>query len=124
MKQKVITIGYTLILITTVFVIFYFFFNHMKSQIYFDTWYNQIKQKKVAALILGLMGIGFIYQAFFSSNKEIQFNKVFWHDTRITHGLLYLISIYYLFENNIDMNSVVLSLDIVFSLIYRFYFKK
>ena len=85
---------------------------------------NQIKQKKVAALILSLMGLGFIYQAFFSSNKEIQFNKVFWHDTRITHGLLYLVSIYYLFDNNIDMNSVVLSLDIVFSLIYRFYFKK
>ena len=82
------------------------------------------KQKNLAYLILGLMGLGFIYQYFYSSNKEIQFNKVFWHETRIIHGLLYLISVYYLFDNNLEMNSIVLSLDIVFSLIYRFYFKK
>ena len=85
---------------------------------------NQIKQKKVAALILGLMGLGFIYQAFFSSNKEIQFNKVFWHETRVLHGLLYLSSVYYLFMNNLNMNSLVLSLDVIFSVLYRFYFKK
>ncbi len=81
------------------------------------------KQKKVAALILGLMGLGFLYQSFYGSNNEIQLNKVFWHDTRITHGLLYLISVYYLFDNNLELNSAVISLDILFSLIYRFYFK-
>ena len=81
------------------------------------------KHKNLAYLILGLM-VWDLYISFFSSNKDTQFNKVFWHDTRITHGILYLISVYYLFENNIEMNSVVLSLDIVFSLIYRFYFKK
>ena len=85
---------------------------------------DKIKQRKIAALILSIMGLGFIYQAFFGSNKDTQFNKVFWHDTRITHGLLYLIAVYYLFDNNIEMNSVILSLDIVFSLIYRFYFEK
>ena len=92
--------------------------------IFFIRYLDKNKLRKVGGLILSLMGLGFIYQALFSSNKEIQFNKVFWHETRIIHGLLYLTSVYYLFDNNLEMNSIVLSLDIVFSLIYRFYFKK
>jgi hypothetical protein len=82
------------------------------------------KLEKLAILTLSLMGLGFIYQYLFSSNNEIQFNKVFWHDTRITHGILYLISVYYLFKNNIEMTSLVLALDVIFSVLYRFYFKK
>ena len=85
---------------------------------------DQNKYKKLAILILSLMGLGFIYQALFSDNKEIQFNKVFWHETRVLHGLLYLLSVYYLFMNNLNMNSLVLSLDVIFSVLYRFYFKK
>ena len=92
--------------------------------IFFIRYLDKNKLRKVGGLILSLMGLGFIYQALFSSNKEIQFNKVFWHETRIIHGILYLTSVYYLFDNNLEMNSIVLSLDIVFSLIYRFYFKK
>ena len=80
--------------------------------------------KKLGMLILSIMGLGFIYQALFSDNKEIQFNKVFWHDTRILHGLLYLLSVYYLHLNKLDMNSLILVLDIIFSIMYRFYFKK
>ena len=82
------------------------------------------KLKKLGMLILSIMGLGFIYQALFSNNKEIQFNKVFWHETRVLHGLLYLSSVYYLFMNNLNMNSLVLSLDVIFSVLYRFYFKK
>ena len=82
------------------------------------------KLKKLGILILSIMGLGFIYQAAFSDNKEIQFNKVFWHETRVLHGLLYLSSVYYLFMNNLNMNSLVLSLDVIFSVLYRFYFKK
>jgi hypothetical protein len=80
--------------------------------------------KKLGMLILSIMGLGFIYQALFSNNKEIQFNKVFWHDTRILHGVLYLLSVYYLHLNKLDMNSLVLALDIIFSVLYRFYFRK
>lgn len=83
-----------------------------------------IKQKKIAVIILTLIGLGFIYQALTGSNNEIQINKVFWHETRITHGLLYLLSVYYLLTNNIDMSSVILGLDVLFSIIYRFYFQK
>lgn len=82
------------------------------------------KLEKLAILTLSLIGLGFIYQYLFSSNNEIQFNKVFWHDTRITHGILYLIAVYYLFKNNIEMTSLVLALDVIFSVLYRFYFKK
>ena len=85
--------------------------------------YN-IKQKKIATLLLTIIGLGFIYQSIFGSNNEIQLNKVFWHETRITHGLLYIISVYYLLNNNLDMNSIVLGLDVILSLIYRFYLKK
>ena len=81
------------------------------------------KLKKLGILILSIMGLGFIYQAFFSNNQEIQFNKVFWHDTRILHGLLYLLSVYYLHLNKLDISSLVLTLDIIFSVLYRFYFK-
>ena len=80
--------------------------------------------KKLGMLILSIMGLGFIYQALFSDNKEIQFNRVFWHDTRILHGLLYLLAVYYLHLNKLDMNSLILLLDIIFSIMYRFYFKK
>lgn len=83
----------------------------------------KINQKKVAGLLLALIGFGFIYQAFNGSNNEIQINKVFWHETRITHGILYLVALYYLFDNNIDMNSIVLGLDVIFSVVYRFYFQ-
>jgi putative Mn2+ efflux pump MntP len=93
------------------------------SLIFFVRYLYKIEKKKIAALILSLIGIGFIYQAFYGSNNEIQLNKVFWHDTRITHGILYILSVYYLFENNLDMNSIILGLDIVFSVIYRFYFQ-
>ena len=37
-----------------------------------------------------LMGLGFIYKYFKSSNNEIQITKVFWHDSRIYHGLLFV----------------------------------
>ena len=80
--------------------------------------------KKLGMLILSIMGLGFIYQALFSDNKEIQFNKVFWHDTRILHGVLYLLSVYYLHLNKLNINSLVLALDVIFSVLYRFYFKK
>ena len=30
-------------------------------------------------------------------NDEIQINKVFWHNTRLLHGVLYLLAAYYYF---------------------------
>jgi len=65
------------------------------------------------------MGLGFIYQGYFSSNDEVQISKVFWHDSRYVHGVIYLLAAYYLFKNNINMNTILLLLDLCFSFLYR-----
>lgn len=70
--------------------------------------------------ILTIMGSGFLYKYFTGSNNEKQITKVFWHESRLLHGILYLIAAYYFFIENIVMMTVVLSIDIVSSLFYRF----
>jgi hypothetical protein len=65
------------------------------------------------------MGIGFIYKAIYSSNNEVQINKVFWHETRYLHGILYLLSSVYIHKNNLNMGSLILLIDLVFSVLYR-----
>ena len=74
--------------------------------------------------LLLLIGLGFFYKGFTGSNVEIQINKVFWHETRYVHGALYLLSSYYLWNKNLNMNSLVLFLDLVFSFMYRFILNK
>ena len=74
--------------------------------------------------VLLLMGIGFIYKGFTGSNNEIQADKVFWHETRYVHGMFYLLASFYLSKNNINMTSLVLFSDIIFSFLYRFIFQK
>ena len=70
--------------------------------------------------ILFIIGSGFIFKGITGSNMEKQVSKVFWHETRYLHGLLYLLSAYFVFIKNIRIASLVLLLDIVFSLAYRF----
>ena len=67
------------------------------------------------------MGSGFIYKYLTGSNNEQQIAKVFWHNSRLVHGVLYLLSSYYLFIGDIKKNSLILSLDII-SFLYRFVF--
>jgi hypothetical protein len=75
--------------------------------------------KKYISLILFLMGFGFIYKAIYSSNNEIQIDTVFWHETRYLHGVLYLLSSVYIYKNNLNMGSLILLIDLVFSVFYR-----
>ena len=77
--------------------------------------------KNILASILLIFGLGFTYNGIFGSNNEIQLSKVFWHETRFVHGALYILAGYYLYHNNIKMNSLVLSSDIIFSVMYRIY---
>lgn len=79
------------------------------------------KFKDLLPIILLIMGSGFIYNGITGSNNEIQVAKVFWHETRYVHGTLYLLAAYYLYNNNLDMNSLVLFTDIIFSFLYRYY---
>jgi hypothetical protein len=87
-----------------------------------------IKNKKltrnVISSILLAIGLGFMYKAISGSNNEVQVNKVFWHETRYVHGTLYILSSIYLFNNNLDMCSLVLLTDLLFSILYRFIHNK
>ena len=74
--------------------------------------------------ILLLMGLGFIYKGFMGSNNEIQADKVFWHETRYVHGMFYILASFYLSKNNINMTSLLLLSDLIFSFLYRFILKK
>lgn len=82
---------------------------------------NPKSKSKFIPLILMAMGLGFMFKAITGSNNETQVAKVFWHETRYVHGSLYLLAAYYLYKKNLDMNSMVLFTDVVFSFIYRFY---
>jgi hypothetical protein len=84
---------------------------------HFDIWLRQ----HIVSSILGIMGLGFIYKYITGSNNERQFAKVFWHETRLLHGVLYLMAAYYNYILNTRMTSIVLALDITSSLIYRFF---
>jgi len=76
---------------------------------------------KIMSVILLSMGLGFIYKYITGSNDEVQVGKVFWHNTRIVHGILYILSSYFLYTNNPTMAIILLLLDPVFSIIYRVY---
>ena len=79
---------------------------------------------KFISVTLFAIGVGFIYKGLFGSNNEIQINKVFWHEARFLHGILYILSGFYLFKKNINMTSLVLILDLISSFLYRFMNKK
>ena len=82
--------------------------------------YKNNKNKiKIIYLILLIIGFGFIYKGYSGSNNEIQISKVFWHDSRYIHGILYLLSCYYLINNKINITMIILLLDIIFSILYR-----
>ena len=78
----------------------------------------------ILSSILFLMGIGFLYKGRFGSNNEIQIARVFWHETRYVHGILYILSAFYLFNENVNMASLILFTDVLFSFLYRYFFKK
>jgi hypothetical protein len=86
--------------------------------------YKNKQIKNIFLFILLAIGLGFIYKFIFGSNNEIQLNKVFWHDSRLLHGVLYITATYYLYVNNINLNSITLSIDIIFSFLYRFLLNK
>ena len=81
---------------------------------------NHKSYKNYAVVLLAIMGSGFIYKYITGSNNEKQIAKVFWHDSRLLHGMLYLIASFYTFRENMKMLIIALSIDIIGSLFYRF----
>ena len=74
---------------------------------------------RVPAVVPFVVGLGFIYKGLTGSNNEVQIAKVFWHDTRYFHGIMYLLVAYYIFKANTPIAKIILILDIIFSIIYR-----
>lgn len=68
--------------------------------------------------ILYLIGFGFLYKSLFGSNNETQVNKVFWHNTRIIHSLIYLAAAFNF--HNLKLSSGLLFFDVLFSFLYRY----
>ena len=90
--------------------------------IYFLTKSN-VQEKGFLKLLITItffiMGSGFLYKYITGSNNEVQIAKVFWHDSRIFHGLMYLLASYYFHINKGFYTSWILLLDVIGSIIYR-----
>lgn len=74
---------------------------------------------RVPVVVPFIIGTGFMYKGLTGSNNEKQIAKVFWHETRYFHGIMYLLAAYYLFLGNTRIAKIILLVDIVFSIIYR-----
>lgn len=76
--------------------------------------------KTLSFIFILYIGLGFIRKGYFGSNNEIQIKKVFWHEVRYVHGILYILASYYILKDNINICILVLFLDLIFSILYRF----
>jgi len=75
MKKRLIIISYILALIATIVAIFYYSLNQMKNQIYFDAWYNQIKQKNEIGKFLAWKDMHYSYQIENGEKYKIDKNR-------------------------------------------------
>ena len=88
-----------------------------------DSKYNKVI-KYISFIFLLIIGIGFINKGMHGSNNEIQINKVFWHETRYVHGAIYILASFYLLNDNLSITLLLLLLDVIFSILYRFLLRK
>lgn len=79
----------------------------------------------LTAAALGAMGLGFALKSITGSNDEIQIGRVFWHDARWIHAMLFgAASVLHLVVMhpsgaNLPPSWVPLLGDTVFSVVYR-----
>mgnify|MGYP006174135623 FL=1 len=79
---------------------------------------------RVFYVFIFVIGAGFIFKGLYGSNNEVQVARVFWHETRYGHGILYLLAAIYLYNKNAKLSSVFILTDIAYSIIYRLQFNK
>ena len=92
------------------------------SIIFIIRYFYKFRKNKFYKIIPGIIlffGLDFIRKGITGSNNEIQIAKVFWHETRIVHGALLTLASYYLYIDNLNMNSIILFTDLLFSFTYR-----
>ena len=100
-------------------------FSMVLSVLYMFTIKNKYKLvDKLVYISLFVIGLLFIYKYITGSNNEVQIDKVFWHDSRIYHGILFILATYFYFTNKKNISSMILLIDIIFSFIYRITNKK
>jgi hypothetical protein len=80
--------------------------------------YKYVDNKKYSYLLL-IIGLGFTFKALTGSNNEYQIDKVFWHDTRIIHAVLFILSANYLYNEKITISMILLFMSVLFSILYR-----
>ena len=88
--------------------------------IYFSNYFQNKIVDGLTSIILLSMGFGFIYKSIYGSNDEIQVAKVFWHNARPVHGILYILAGLYLYFGEHEISSILVFVDILFSILYRF----
>ena len=66
-----------------------------------------------------IIGFGFLHKSLTGSNDEVQFTKVFWHETRIIHSTFYLLSGLLFILNKDKLESIMIILDLFYSFYYR-----
>ena len=70
------------------------------------------------------IGAGFVYRGLYGSNNEVQVARVFWHESRYGHAILYLLASIYIYNKNPKLSSVFILTDVAYSVIYRLLFNK
>ena len=105
------------LLVRLVIILIIWYFNKINNK------YNKLIKYITLTFLLSI-GFGFINKAIYGSNNEIQINKVFWHETRYIHGIIYIIAYLYLLYDNLDITLLLLLLDVIFSILYRFLLRK
>lgn len=88
--------------------------------IYFSTFFQSKIVDNISSIVLLSMGLGFIYKSLYGSNEEFQVSKVFWHNARPVHGMLYILAGLYLYFGEHEISSILVFVDILFSILYRF----
>lgn len=81
--------------------------------------YENIISVDVIKYVLLCISLGFFYRSFTGSNNEIQFSRVFWHEVRIFHGVIFLLATIFSFYGKYGYSGFLILLDIIFSMSYR-----
>tara|TARA_B110000211_G_scaffold233872_1_gene301405 strand:- start:584 stop:868 length:285 start_codon:yes stop_codon:yes gene_type:complete len=88
--------------------------------IYFINKYSTDKKyKNIIHLGLIIITLGFLNKTIFGNNNEIQIVKVFWHEARIVHFVLFAFATILILRGKKDIGILILLLDIIFSFLYR-----
>jgi len=113
---KIHPLWYICITVRTIIAAIPLLYNHLLNKNYKI---NIIKNiSLITQIIILLMGLGFLIKSIFGSNNEKQIEKVFWHNTRIIHAIIYIYAA--IIFVNYKMSSSLLFIDVLFSIIYSF----